>query len=225
LAKTDQIDAKILALMAERLPPSKDYVIDHERKKLAALVKRRRQLIDMRTAETNHLDVCLCHDVVRAMVTAMRKTITAQIAKVDALIDVAIKEHPQWHRLYKAFLAVKGVGKQTARMMITNMPELGQLNRRQAAALAGLAPMSNQSGTKSKNQHIQGGRKEPRGVLYMASLAASRWNPVLKETYKKLTKDGRSKRKALIAVARKLLIHLNSIAQHVIAQNNTPQLD
>ena len=225
LAKTDQLDAKVLALMAERLPPSHDYIVDHERKKLAALVKRRRQLIDMRTAETNHLDVCLCHPDVRTMVTAMRTVINKQIKKVDALIDVAIKAHPHWSVLYKAYLAVKGVGRETARMMVTQMPELGTLNRRQAAALVGLAPMSKQSGSQSKPGHIQGGRKEPRGVLYMASISASRFNPVLKETYKNLTKDGRSKRKALIAVARKLLLHLNAIARKVIAQNYLPALD
>jgi transposase len=225
LAKTDQLDAKVLALMAERLPPAKDYVVDHERKKLAALVKRRSQLIDMRTAESNRLDECLCDKTVGKLISSLRTQINKQIAGVDALIDDAIKNHPQWRALFKAYMAVKGVGRETARMMITNMPELGTLNRRQAAALAGLAPMANQSGSKSKQQHIRGGRKEPRGLLYMASISASRWNPVLKETYKNLLKDGRAKRKALIAIARKLLLHLNSIARKIIAQNYLPDLD
>ena len=225
LAKTDQLDAKMLALMADKLSPGKDYVVDHKRKNLSALVTRRRQLIDMRTAECNRLDVCLCHDSVRGFIISMRDAIDTQIKDIDTLIDEAIKNHDQWKVLYKAYMDVKGVGKQTARMMITQMPELGTLNRRQVAALVGLAPMKNQSGSKSKKEHIAGGRKEPRGVLYMASLAASKWNPILRDMYQRLTIGERSKRHALIAVARKLLIHLNAIARKIMAQNYITQLD
>lgn len=225
LAKTDQLDAKMLALMADKLSPGRDYVVDHKRNSLSALVTRRRQLIDMRTAECNRLDVCLCHDNVKDFITSMRDTIDEQINKIDALIDAAIKNHDQWSVLYKAFMNVKGVGKETARMMVTQMPELGTLNRRQIAALVGLAPMANQSGNKSKKKHISGGRKEPRSVLFMASLAASRWNPILKEVYERLTAGDRPKREALIAVARKLLIHLNALARKIIAQNYIVVLD
>jgi transposase len=225
LAKTDQLDAKVLALMAARLPPAQDYVVDHKRKSLAALVGRRRQLIDMRTAESNHLDVCLCHDDVRKLVSNMRDLIELQVKEVDKLIDDAIKNHSQWSVLYKAYLGVKGVGRETARMMVTHMPELGTLNRRQAAALVGLAPRADDSGSKSKKRHIKGGRKEPRGVLYMAAIAAAHWNPVLKENYKAFIEAKRPKRLALIAIARKLIIHLNSIARKIIAQNYILQLD
>jgi transposase len=138
---------------------------------------------------------------------------------------LGIKNHDQWSVLYKAFMNVKGVGKETARMMVTQMPELGTLNRRQIAALVGLAPMANQSGNKSKKKHISGGRKEPRSVLFMASLAASRWNPILKDVYDRLTAGDRPKREALIAVARKLLIHLNALARKIIAQNYIVVLD
>jgi transposase len=224
-AKTDKLDAKMLALMAERLPPGRDYVVDHKRKRLAALVARRRQLIDMKTRESNRLDPCLCHDVVKDSLTSMSEFIDSQIDEIDALIDDAITQHDQWSVLYKAFNDVVGIGKETARMMITQMPELGTLNRRQVAALVGLAPMTQQSGNSSKSRHISGGRKQPRGALYMASLSAARWNPVLKEHYQRLTSGDKPKRTALIAIARKLLLHLNAIARKIIAQNYQPQLD
>ena len=216
LAKTDSIDAAVLAHFAESIRPEPRPMPDELTVELHALVTRRRQLIDMRTAESNRLETCRVMPV-RRNIQKMINMLTKQIGKVDDDIDTTIKNSPVWREREDLLSSAIGVGPTTARTLLTQLPELGKLNRREIAALVGVAPFNDDSGKRNGPRRIRGGRAEVRSVLYMATIAAVRFNPQLQRMYQRLLSRGKLKKVALIACARKLVTILNAIMK-----TNTP---
>ncbi len=209
-AKTDAIDAAVLARFAEAIRPEPRPFPDELTLELHALVTRRRQLIDMRTAEMNRLDTCRI-ETVRRNIQKMIAMLTKQIDKVDDDIDKTIRRSPAWREREDLLSSVPGVGPTTARTMLTQLPELGRLNRREIAALVGVAPFNNDSGKRRGARSIRGGRSEVRGVLYMATVSAVRCNAQIRSVYQRLLAAGKKPKVALIACLRKLLTILNAM--------------
>lgn len=216
LAKTDQIDARMLALYGERMQPTARHQHDPALAQLVALVARRRDLVAMHSAETQRLDDKLVHPALVRDIKRHVRALVRDTASVETRIAAQIAAHPLWAKLHSAFQAEKGVGDKTATAIITTMPELGKLNRREAAALAGLAPINRDSGTSRGRRFTHGGRTEAKTALFMAAISAARYHPTLSIFYKTLRNNGKPAKVALIAVARKLLIILNSIAKNEI---------
>ncbi len=210
LAKTDAIDAAVLAHFAESIRPEPRPMPDEITVELQALVTRRRQLIDMRTAEMNRLETCRVLPV-RRNIQKMINVLTKQIGDVDDDIDTTIRNSPLWREREDLLSSAVGVGTTTARTLLTHLPELGKLNRREIAALVGVAPFNNDSGKRKGMRSIRGGRADVRAVLYMATLTAVRCNPPLRTVYARLVAAGKAKKVALIACARKLLTILNAM--------------
>lgn len=212
LAKTDRIDAQALrdfAAMLDSQGHEPRSLADEQRRELTALVVRRRQLVAMLVAERQRLGVA--HAKAKPSILGIMDAIAAQLHDVDG----ELKEHIQAHHadLARLLTSVKGVGPTTASTLLAQLPELGQLNRKQITALVGLAPMNRDSGTLRGQRHIFGGRSDVRRVLYVAALVGTRFNPVLKAFYTKLVAAGKPKKVALVACMHKLLIILNAIAR------------
>lgn len=212
LAKTDAIDAGVLAHFAESIRPEPRPMVDEDTLELQALMTRRRQLIDMRTAETNRLETCRVERV-RKDINKTITWLTRRIGQTDDDIDTMIRRTPIWREREDLLASVVGVGKTTARTLMTDLPELGSLNRRQIAALVGLAPFNNDSGKRTGRRSIRGGRAEVRSVLYMATVTATRFNATIEAMYRRLLDAGKLKKVALIACARKLLTILNAMVR------------
>ena len=210
LAKTDAIDAAVLAHFAESIRPEPRPMPDELTLELQALVTRRRQLIDMRTAESNRLETCHVQQI-RRNIQKVINMLTKQIGNVDEDIDKTIRSSPLWREREDLLSSAIGVGTTTARTLLTQLPELGRLNRREIAALVGLAPFNNDSGKRQGHRSIRGGRADVRAVLYMATVSATRFNPQLRAFYTRLVAAGKAKKVALIACARKLLTILNAM--------------
>lgn len=212
LAKTDAIDAAAIAHFAEAIRPEPRPLPDAQTVELQALIARRRQLIDMRTMESNRLQTCRVERVRRDI----QKTIgwlNKRIKSTDDDIDTMIKTTPMWRDREDLLSSVTGVGSTTARTLLTELPELGTLSRRKVAALAGLAPINNDSGFRRGQRAIRGGRPEVRSVLYMATVSAVRFNAQLRPMYRRLLEAGKPKKVALVACARKLLTILNAMVR------------
>jgi transposase len=216
LAKTDALDAQIIALFAERIRPEPRPLADADSQSLAELIARRRQVVEMIGMETNRLHQAR-NSRVQRMLKATLKTLKAQLAELDHDIDDTIKQSPVWRVADDLLTSVPGVGDVTAHTLIADLPELGQLDRRRVAALVGVAPVNRDSGQMRGKRTIAGGRAEVRNALYMATLAAIRWNPVISRHYKSLVERGRPKKVALVACMRRLLGILNAIIR-----TNTP---
>lgn len=210
LAKTDKIDACILARFAADIQPDLRPLPDEKALDLQEKLARRRQLIQMRTAESNRLQQTFSA-AVRASVEAMLNAIDQQIKDLDDDLDQAIKASPAWQEKIDLLKAVPGIGDQTARCLIAQLPELGTCSRQQIAALAGVAPINRDSGAMRGRRAIGGGRASVRCALYMATLVATRHNPKIKAYYQRLVASGKKKKVALIAAMRKLLVILNAI--------------
>lgn len=216
LAKTDKIDASVLASFGEAVRPEPRDAPDEQSVELHAMMNRRRQLIDMRTAETNRLDTCRVVRVRKDLQDTI-EWLTQRIKDVDSDIDTLVRNMPVWREREDLLSSPKGVGKTTARTLLTALPELGRLNRREIASLVGVAPFNNDSGTSRGKRSIRGGRAAVRAVLYMATVSASRWNPQIRAMYTRLVAAGKAPKVALIACARKLLTVLNAMMR-----TNTP---
>jgi transposase len=214
LAKTDAIDARMLALYGARIRPAKRHRPDPARARLGALDTRRRQLVAMRAAERQRLD--LADPAIARAITRHVRQLERDIAAVDEAIDKVITAHPIWSILHRALQTIPGIGRQTATVLIVAMPELGYLNRREAAALGGLAPINRDSGANRGHRFVQGGRQTLKTALYMAALAAARCHPTLKHTYASLRQAGKPPKVALIAIARKLLLIANALAKQLL---------
>lgn len=212
LAKTDSIDAAALAHFAEAIRPEPRPLPDEHMLELQALVVRRRQLIDMRTAEMNRLETSRVQRIRRDIAKTIA-WLDKRIGKVDEDIDTKIRNTPMWRDREDLLASATGVGSTTARTLLTQLPELGRLNRREIAALVGLAPFNNDSGKRRGVRSIRGGRPEVRSVLYMATVSAVRFNPQIRAMYARLVDAGKLKKVALIACARKLLTVLNAMAR------------
>jgi transposase len=210
LAKTDALDAQIIALFAERIRPEPRPIAAAEVQVLGELVARRRQLIEMIGMESNRRRQARTPKV-RHTLEATLKTLEAQLAELDREIDGAVRGSPAWRAADDLLTSVPGIGNITARTLIAELPELGRLDRRRIAALVGVAPFNRDSGQMRGHRTIAGGRTAVRNVLFMATLTAIRWNPVIKTHYAQLTERGRPKKVAIIACMRRLLGILNAI--------------
>jgi len=212
LAKTDKLDAQILASYGGKMQPAPTQPNDPAYEELAALTTRRQQLIEMRNAETKRL-AQIDHPHIKRSIASSIKELTRKIESFEVLIKETIENSPPLLAKVESFCKVKGVGPITAALLIAACPELGTLNKNQVAALAGLAPVCRDSGAMRGKRSIKGGRLNMRTALYMAALSASRSNPHLKPFYQRLRAAGKPFKLALTAVMRKLLIHLNSLAR------------
>lgn len=209
-AKTDPIDAAVIARFAEATRPDPRPLPDEATRLLADLLARRRQIIEMMGAERQREKrVMIAH--MRKSITRLLKALEKELASVDADIDDAVRGSPAWQEKEDLLASVPGVGPTIARTLIAELPELGQLGRKQIAALAGLAPFTRQSGQWRGRSFIGGGRTVVRTVLFMGAMVAKRHNPTLKAFFDRLLAAGKPKMVALIAVARKLLTILNAI--------------
>jgi len=207
-AKTDPIDAQVLAKFAYIVKPAPKTHATPQTSELAELVRRRRQLNDLRTQESNRL-LMIHHPKVKKSIKKMIKTLDFQIKEIDQLIQDYIKANDDFRNKDRILQSTPGVGPQTSAMLIANLPELGKLNRQEIAALAGLAPWDRSSGKYDGKAHIWGGRKDVRSVLYMAAFTACRFNPIIRALANRLKQKGKAYKVILTACMRKLLIILN----------------
>lgn len=210
LAKTDAIDARILARFAQTVRPEARPLPDAAAEELAALMTRHNQLVNMRTMEINRRQQCSSRRVSKSIQTVI-DMLEAQIKSLDVEIDQRLRSCPQWQEKIDLLKSVKGIGDFTARTMLVELPELGELSRQKIAALAGLAPMNRDSGSMRGVRSIRGGRSGARTGLYMATLVAVRYNTWLRNHYQQLLERGKRKKVALVACMRKLLTLLNAI--------------
>jgi transposase len=210
LAKTDRLDAAVIAEYAARLKPQTRPVPDETSRTLKDLVRRRRQLVALRVAERNHQEHVESH-AVRRSIAAMLRTLQRQIAALDTLLAETLAASPLWREKAELLESVPGLGPQTAAVLVATLPELGQLNRRQIAALVGLAPVNRDSGLLRGKRLIGGGRSEVRKALYMPTLVAIQHNPTIRRFYERLVEQGKAKMTAVVACMRKLLLLLNAI--------------
>jgi len=211
LAKTDPLDARMLAAYGERARPDRRPVPGPTQRLLADLVRRRRQLMTMIVAEKNRLDTTAA--VVRRDVKSMIRLLERRVEKLDAKIDAAIEADPERCETKERLQSVPSVGPGVARTLVVDLPELGALGRREIASLVGLAPFARDSGRKSGARRIRAGRSGPRTALYLAAMNAARFNPKLKPVYERMVAAGKPPKVALVAVARKLLTILNAMVR------------
>jgi transposase len=220
LAKTDKLDAQVLALYAQRVHPSVHPLRDQEQLELANLMTRRRQLQDMIVMEENRRRTCTPR--VRHSIDQSLAHLRQLLKDLDREIHDSIRRTPLWHENSEILQSVTGIGPKVSASLIADMPELGTLPRTKASALAGLAPMNRDSGQYRGKRMIQGGRPAVRQALYMAALVASRHNPVIRDFYQRLRLAGKPPKVALTACMRKLLVILNAMLKNRTYWN--PQL-
>jgi transposase len=213
LAKTDRIDAVILARFAEAVRPEWRPMADEQTRQLQEHLTRRRQIVEMITAEKNRL-LAVEHRGIRKQIRASIEWLEKQLNINEYDLDQSIKETPVWREKADLLKSVPGVGRVTVNTMLALLPELGTLTRRQIAALVGVAPFNRDSGTLRGRRAVWGGRATVRSVLYMAALVGTRFNPTLKAMYLRLIAAGKRKKVALVACMRKLLTILNAILSH-----------
>jgi len=208
-AKTDPIDAAVIAHFAEATKPEPRPLPDEATRLLADLVARRRQIVEMIGAERQREKRATAR--IRKSIARLVKALEKELASVNGDIDDAVRGSPAWRDKENLLASVPGIGPIVARTLIADLPELGRLDRKKIAALAGLAPFTRQSGQWRGRSFIGGGRTSVRCALFMAAMAARRHNPILKAFFLRLVAAGKPKIVALIAVARKLLTILNAV--------------
>jgi len=210
LAKTDALDAAAIALFAERVRPEPRPVQDEQARALGELVARRRQVIEMMTAERNRRRQLTSRRLIKS-VDRLLAVLLKELADLDRDLGEGIRGTPAWRERDELLRSVPGVGDVVARTLIADLPELGQLDRKQIAALVGVAPLNRDSGKMRAKRTTWGGRAKVRSALYMAALVASRHNPVLAAFYQRLVSAGKARKLAITAVMRKLLTILNAM--------------
>jgi transposase len=209
LAKTDRIDASVLVCFGQALKPAPTKALSEPVRQLRQLDRQRCHLRDVLTAEQTRL-LQLSDRELRSLQSALIRQLSQQIARIDSRIKTLIAQDQILRLKAQKLTSFVGVGARTASLLLARMPELGQLNRRQVAALAGLAPFNRDSGSMQGKRYIFGGRRHLRRGLYMAALTAARRNHILRPFYQRLTQAGKPPKLALVAVMRKLLIALNT---------------
>ncbi len=211
LAKTDKIDAGVIARFGATMKPEPQARRDLSQLELNHWVTRRRQLVLMVTAEKNRLQTA--PEPIQADIARHIAWMQAEIEALEQRINQAIAANPTWRETARRIETVPGVGAITASTLVADLPELGQLNRQKIAALVGVAPFNHDSGKRRGQRRIFGGRASVRSVLYMATLSAIRHNPVIKSFYQRLLAKGKLKKVALTACMRKLLVILNAMVK------------
>jgi transposase len=212
VAKTDRIDARVLALFAQKVQPTPREKTPEKQAEIQQLVARRRQLIDLRTQESNRWETTKAK-AARKSIQAVLNTLERQIRDIERAIEALVESDDDWRHKAQLIESVPGLGGVTATTIVADVPELGQLNRQQVSALVGLAPYNNDSGPRKGKRSISGGRKSVRAVLYMAALAARRCNPVIKAFADRLAQHGKPFKVVLTACMRKLLVILNALVK------------
>jgi len=212
LAKTDVIDAEVLARFGEAVRPEPRGMPDEQTQELSAQLTRRRQIVEMLTAETNRMYAARVEKL-RKRIYAHVKWLRQQLKDADDDIDRHLRETPIWREKDDLLQSVPGVGRVLSRTLLAELPELGTLDRREIAALVGVAPINRDSGTSHRKRVTWGGRAVVRAPLYMAALVATRHNPIIRTTYERLLAAGKAKKLALVACMRKLLVILNAIVR------------
>ena len=210
LAKTDALDAEAIARFAEAVRPKPRPVPDDQARALAELVARRRQIVEMMTAERSRRERLASRRAIKS-VDRVLATLRRELSDLETELGDAVRKSPAWRHAEDLLKTVPGVGDATARTLIADLPELGTLDRRKIAALVGVAPFNRDSGKMRGKRTVWGGRANVRAALYMAALVASRHNPTLEPFYRRLIAQGKPKKVALTAVMRKLLTILNAI--------------
>jgi len=211
LAKTDAIDAQVLAQFGEALQPEVRPLPDTATQELSALVARRRQLIEMLTAEKNRLRMAT--KKVRRNIEAHIRWLEGELLDLDDGLGEVIRSSPVWRERDNLLRSVPGVGPVLSSVLLADLPELGKLSRKEVAALVGVAPLNRDSGKFRGRRQVWGGRSQVRATLYMAALVASRYNPAIKRFYQRLLSGGKPKKVALTACMRKLLTILNAMTR------------
>jgi transposase len=212
LAKTDRIDARILAEFGLRVDPQIRPLPDEQTRELGELVSRRAQLVNMRTQEKNRLAGTA--GKVREGIRAHIKWLDEQIHAHDIELTATLRASPAWCDKRDLLLSVPGVGPLSTAMLVARLPELGKLDRQAIAALVGVAPLNDDSGKRQGQRHIWGGRADVRSALYMATMTAKRHNVVIREFYERLRKNGKAFKVAMVACMRKLLTILNAMIKN-----------
>jgi len=213
LAKTDKIDARVIAVYAATLQPPARGVLDEHLRILKELVARRNQLVQLRTAESNRREHLSRRsgDAVAGSITAMIRTIDRELAKIERELRQHITRTPELKRKVDQLASAPAIGETTAMMLVADVPELGHLNRRQISALVGVAPINRDSGTFRGKRMTGGGRRHVRSKLFMPTLVAVKYNPAIRRFYQRLLAAGKNKMTALVAAMRKLLTILNAM--------------
>jgi transposase len=209
LAKTDKLDAKVLAHFAAAVRPPLRNLRSEEEEQLTALLTRRRQVLDMLTVEKNRWVTVRAK--MQSEIEAHIQWLANSLKELDKEIEDFVESTPAWKEKDALLQSVPGIGPVTSATMLGMLPELGQLNRQEIAALVGVAPVNKDSGKKQGKRRVFGGRADVRSVLYMAALAAKKFNPVIRKFYERLIKHGKEKKVALTACMRKLLVILNAM--------------
>jgi transposase len=209
LAKTDKLDAQILAVFGERVKPRLYEGKDEKERELSGLLVRRRQLEEMIKAEKNRLRTI--QDNLQSSVERIIACLQAEKTIVEQQIQVYMAEQEDWQVKKQILESAPGVGPVTTATLLADLPELGKLDRKKIAALVGVAPINHDSGKRRGYRKTKGGRADVRSVLYMATLTACRYNPVIKAQYEQLVKRGKVKKVALTACMRKFLVILNAM--------------
>lgn len=210
LAKTDRLDAMVLARFAQMVQPPQRPLPDENMQQLQELLARRRQLVQMHTAESNRLRTATARRVQQS-IQSLLDLIDHQLQELDDELQRVIEQTPAWMQKVTLLKSVPGIGDQTARMLLVNLPELGHCSRQEIAALVGVAPINRDSGQMRGRRTTHGGRAIVRCSLYMATLVATRHNPVIRQSYQRLMANGKAKMVALVACMRKLLTMLNAM--------------
>jgi transposase len=211
LAKTDVIDARLIAEYAFKIQPEALAPKEANEIRLKALVTRREQLVEMRTAEQNRLGTV--HNSLQVDIREHIEWLSARIQELEAQINELVDSLPEWREQAQRLDSIPGVGMITAVTVLAEMPELGQLDRQKIAALAGLAPFNRDSGQKRGKRRIFGGRRGIRRVLYMACLSATKCNPVIRSMFQRLMKKGKVFKVAITACMRKMLTIMNAMTR------------
>ena len=209
LAKTDRIDADVIAHFAEAIQPQIRELPGEDQRQLEALITRRRQLVDMRSSELKRKQTA--PKVIHPNIEAVIAFLSAQIDDVDGDLNKLIRSSPAWREADDLLQSVPGVGPVLAATLTALVPELGRLNRKQIAALVGIAPLNNDSGARTGKRTTWGGRSAVRSVLFMATLTARNVNPAIKAFYTRLIASGKPKMVAIVAAMRKLLTTLDAM--------------
>lgn len=217
LAKTDKIDAEVIALFAQKIQPKESIMFNENQQKLADLNARRRQLIDMITMEKNRLDKA--SPSIKKSIARIIKILEKELEQVNKALANAVQSDASFTQKNTLLTSIKGVGTASSTAVLANLPELGSITAKQVTALAGLAPYNRDSGTLRGKRTIWGGRAPVRCALYMATLVATRHNPQIRSFYQHLCAQGKQKKVALVACMRKLLIIMNAMIKNNQAWN------